>query len=356
MRRTGRIVVAFLWQVTRTTSRDSRSSQRRSSTAKRALGALALLGYLVAIIAVPAAYAQDDNTSGSTTEDQNASSVTAEEAADAQQLWFVELKNPPAADGTSLRTLKAEKDAFRDAARRAGIKYKERFAFDTLWNGLSVKLNDPSQFAKLGRLSMVNNLYPVGTVSLPKTETVSDPELLTALSMTGADIAHGEELGYTGKGVKVAVIDSGIDYDHPDLGGGFGSGKRVNKGYDFVGDAFNADPASPDFNPNPVPDPDPDDNCNGHGTHVAGIVGANGGVLGVAPDVTFGAYRVLGCEGSTNDDVMLAAMERTLADGMNVLNMSIGHAFQWPQYPTAQASDRLVNKGVSVVASIGNYG
>jgi subtilisin family serine protease len=49
-------------------------------------------------------------------------------------------------------------------------------------------------------------------------------------------------------------------------------------------------------------------------------------------------------------------MERVLADGMQVLNMSIGSSFQWPQYPTAAASDRLVNKGVSVVASIGNSG
>ena len=90
--------------------------------------------------------------------------------------------------------------------------------------------------------------------------------------------------------------------------------------------------------------------------HVAGIVGANGTVKGVAPGVTFGAYRVFGCDGSTTTDIMIAAMERALADGMHVLNMSIGSSFQWPQYPTAQAADRLVNKGVVVVASIGNSG
>jgi subtilisin family serine protease len=53
---------------------------------------------------------------------------------------------------------------------------------------------------------------------------------------------------------------------------------------------------------------------------------------------------------------MIAAMERALADGMQVLNMSIGSAYQWPQYPTATAADRLVNKKVVVVASIGNNG
>ncbi|HZF78875.1 MAG TPA: S8 family serine peptidase, partial [Rubrivivax sp.] len=126
-------------------------------------------------------------------------------------------------------------------------------------------------------------------------------------------------------------------------------------GYDFVGNAFNADPTSAAYNPVPTPDHNPDD-CGGHGTHVAGIVGANGAVKGVAPGVTFGAYRVFGCAGSTTADIMIAAMEMALADGMHVLNMSIGASYQWPQYPTAQASDRLVNKGMVVVASIGNSG
>ncbi len=54
---------------------------------------------------------------------------------------------------------------------------------------------------------------------------------------------------------------------------------------------------------------------------------------------------------------MIAAMEMALDDGMDVVNMSIGAAFWgWPQYPTAAASDRLVNAGVVVVASIGNSG
>ena len=121
---------------------------------------------------------------------------------------------------------------------------------------------------------------------------------------------------------------------------------------------FNADDTAASYNPVPSPDPNPDD-CAGHGTHVAGIVGANdatNGLKGVAPDVVFGAYRVFGCEGSTTADIMLAAMERAYKDDMDVLNMSIGSAFQWPQYPTAVAASRLVDKGMVVVASIGNSG
>ena len=129
-------------------------------------------------------------------------------------------------------------------------------------------------------------------------------------------------------------------------------------GYDFVGDAYDAAGSGAALVPHP--DPYPDD-CEGHGSHVSGIVGADpasaSGVKGVAPHVKFGAYRVFGCVGSTDSDIMIAAMERALADGMDVLNMSIGAAFQtWPEYPTAVASDALVDAGMVVVASIGNSG
>lgn len=269
-------------------------------------------------------------------------------------LWFVELNSDPTIEGTSLSVTKAEKKAFRDAARRAGVKYTERRAFDTLWNGLSIKI-DASQLSALTRLTGVKAIYPIETIAMPiPLEEATNPELFTALAQTGADVAQNE-LGFTGAGIKVAVMDTGIDYDHPDLGGCFGPGCRVVTGWDFVGDDYDANPANATYNPVPAPDDDPDD-CAGHGTHVAGIIGANGAVVGVAPGVTFGAYRVFGCNGSTESDIMLAAMERALADGMDVLNMSIGSAFQWPQYPTAVASDRMVNHGMVVVASIGNSG
>lgn len=278
------------------------------------------------------------------------------------EYWFVELNSKPTVEGTAIQVTKAEKKAFREAARRAGLQYTERMAYDKLWNGLSIKI-DKSQLDALVKLPGVKAIYPVDVIAMPiPYDDPYNPELYTALAQTGADIAQNE-LGYTGKGIKVAVMDTGIDYDHPDLGGdGVARSNstvfptdRVAYGYDLVGDAFNADPASPYYNLVTTPDPYPDD-CYGHGTHVAGIIGANGEVKGVAPEVTFGAYRVFGCQGSTTSDIMLAAMELAYADGMDVLNMSIGSAYQWPQYPTAVASDRLVNKGMVVVASIGNNG
>ena len=76
----------------------------------------------------------------------------------------------------------------------------------------------------------------------------------------------------------------------------------------------------------------------------------------MAPDVTFGAYRVFGCSGATSADVMLAAMERVYRDGADVLNMSIGENLQQLAAGArlAQAASRLVDKGVVVVAAAGN--
>lgn len=262
--------------------------------------------------------------------------------------WFVQLSSPPSADGTDAATLNNDLNAFRAAAAAAGIVYSERMSFQTLWNGVSVNASS-SQIAKLKSLPGVTAIYPVRKVYLDAKADSSGVDLASAIKMTGADVVQNS-LGFTGAGIKVAVMDTGIDYNHPDLGGCFGPGCRVAKGYDFVGDAYDAD-----TNPVPVPDNDPDD-CNGHGTHVSGIIGANGVAKGVAPGVTFFAYRVFGCEGSTSDEIMLAAMERVHKDKADVLNMSIGSPLAWPQAPTAQGADRLVKQGVVVVASIGNSG
>jgi subtilisin family serine protease len=100
----------------------------------------------------------------------------------------------------------------------------------------------------------------------------------------------------------------------------------------------------------------------GHGTHVAGIIGANGdfatgGVRGVAPKVSFGAYRVFGCEGSTSTDIVLAAMDRAITDHMDVVNMSLGESYMsWPSYPTSVAAQTMQKAGVILVAAAGNEG
>lgn len=269
--------------------------------------------------------------------------------------WFVELAGPPTARGVSPDAVAREQDAFRRAAGAARVEFKERFQYQTLWNGFSVETSAAAA-AKLRTVPGVKAVYPVVDFDAPPSpDTGSIGDVASAVEQTRADIARSA-LGLSGAGVKVAIIDTGIDYDHPDLGGCFGPGCKVAYGFDFVGDAYNSgDPA----NNVPVPDDDPDD-CNGHGTHVAGIVGASAagadGVTGVAPDVTLGAYKVFGCGGSSAADVIVAALERAYADGMQIVNQSLGAAFQWPGYPTAVAGDRLVERGVVVIASAGNSG
>ncbi|MFG3338363.1 S8 family serine peptidase [Glycomyces sp. NPDC048151] len=255
----------------------------------------------------------------------------------AAQVWLVELT-----EGAGASAL--------DAAAR-GLDYEVRHDFSRVWNGVSVE-TDPATARRLERLDLVEDVWSDVLLMGPATTTDDgpQPELAQAIQTTRAADAH--ERGITGEGVKVGVIDTGIDYTHPDLGGCFGSGCRVAYGTDFVGDDFDSD--DPEHS-EPAPDADPAD-CGGHGTHVAGIVGADGQVTGVAPDVEFGAYKVFGCNGSTSSEVIMQALEAALVDGMDVVNLSLGQSFQWPGYPTAVAADKLVEEGVTVVASMGNDG
>ena len=294
--------------------------------------------------------------------------------------WFVELASAPAVKGTSKAKLKAERDAFKANAAAEGVKVSERFAYDSLWNGMSVSVA-PSKIAALRSISGVKAIYPVHTVSLPDLPSEggggANLDMKNAVGLTGADIAQNE-LDIDGSGVTIAIMDSGLDYTLPEFGGCFGPSCKVRGGLDLVGDTYNATPTSPAFQPVPHPDGnplpcDPNDadraevlgagtSDAGHGTHVAGIAAADGRghsgeIVGAAPGAQLLAYRVFGCNGSTDTDVMIHAMELALADHADVLNMSIGSAFgNWPQSPEAVAADNLVDAGMVVVASIGNSG
>jgi minor extracellular serine protease Vpr len=317
----------------------------------RALAALLLALILAACATFQPAPRQESPLAFREVFPREAAPPAAPEAADyaPRDLWFVEFHSLPMVEGGQLAALSNERAVF--AAAAADIDYEERFSFSTLFNGLSLRVAE-TELAKLAALPGVKAVYPVNVYRVPETQEIA-PQMEFALGMTGADVAQ-TELGLSGAGISVGIIDSGIDYNHPDLGAGFGPGARVVAGFDFVGDDFDA------LNPDPerqVPNPNPDPmDCMGHGTHVAGIAGASGQVTGVAPGVTFGAYKVFGCEGTSPADIIIAAMEMALADGMDIVNLSLGATFDWPQYPTAVAADRLVDAGVVVVASIGNSG
>ncbi|KAJ3411267.1 hypothetical protein HDV05_002451 [Chytridiales sp. JEL 0842] len=183
-------------------------------------------------------------------------------------------------------------------------------------------------------------------------------------SLTGVNEAR-EKLGLTGKGIRVAVIDTGVYYLHPALGSGFGKGFKVGYGYDLVGDAYSW------MNNAIVPDNDPIDNCSesSHGTHVAGIIAGNTtGVAaagfvspvpftGSAPEVTIGAYRIFGCAADgTGSDVISAAIYRAAEDKSDVINLSVGGGPDYPESADCIAANRVARAGHIVVASNGNDG
>ncbi|KAK3843452.1 MAG: peptidase S8/S53 domain-containing protein [Linnemannia gamsii] len=162
--------------------------------------------------------------------------------------------------------------------------------------------------------------------------------------LTGVKEVH-DSLKLYGKGIKIGIIDSGIDYHHPALGGCFGPGCKVAYGTDFVGDDGRS------------PDDDPMTDCDGHGTHVAGIIAANDiDFIGVIPQATLGAYRVFGCQGGTSNDLIMKALLRAARDGMQVINLSLGGPGGWRQDREARLADELAKNGTIIVAAMGNEG
>jgi subtilisin len=143
--------------------------------------------------------------------------------------------------------------------------------------------------------------------------------------------------GVDTSGIGVAVVDTGIDLDHPDL--------NVVDAYDAVGEAGGEDSGG--------------DDLNGHGTHVAGTIGGIGnGVYGAAPGVDLYAVRVLDSAGSGTIADIIAGLEYVLSEpGINVVNMSLGGASDpSPPQPLQDAIEALEAEGVAVCIAAGNEG
>ncbi len=178
-----------------------------------------------------------------------------------------------------------------------------------------------------------------------RTMWATDAELANSwgVERIGAGIVH--DAGNKGEGVKVAVIDTGIDYTHPDLDGNYAGG------YDFVNE-----------------DDDPMDD-DGHGTHVAGIVAAedndvSGSVVGVAPGALLYSLKVLDATGSGTTLDLFEAMDRAVSEGMDIINMSLGWIgydsfFDWVFQSACMPGfgiDGTPYPGIVCVASAGNEG
>jgi subtilisin family serine protease len=205
-----------------------------------------------------------------------------------------------------------------------------RREFSRAFHGVSVELDD-AQAAAIRRMPYVKAVHEDKEV-----QVFADADT-TRLTRIGAERVWSE-LSVRGNGIDVAVIDTGVDYNHPALAG------RYAGGFDFVDG-----------------DSDPMDE-HGHGTHVAGIVaGTTAEVPGVAPEARLFAVRVLGEGGSGRQSDVVAGIEWAMdpngdgdySDRMDVANLSLGGRGD-ANDPTSQAADRAVAAGVVVVLSAGN--
>jgi minor extracellular serine protease Vpr len=387
-----------------------RSLTRRGQTGTRlrlsALLGLVVLG-LTVVVGVQAATSVDGEDFTSVSRFERIKPATISKVADWKPAWvasnrqatvILQMAGDPVAkrvgdarkQGKELT--KAEKDAIRaDLKRRQdAIKGQIQAAggrvladYQDAYNGIGVRiaLKDVASLSGLSGVQAVRigrNFHPDNTSGA---QYIGAPQVWT-------------DTGKTGVGVKVAVLDTGVDYLHANFGGpgtkaafdadnhtiiepgSFPTAKVVG-GWDFVGDEFDSssdDPAKTVAHP----DPDPID-CNGHGSHVAGTAAGfgvkdNGATYtgpynasiyssnnfrigpGVAPEASILAYRVFGCEGSTDEATLVAAIDRAVAEGADVINMSLGSPFGRTDEPSTVASDNAALAGTVVVTSAGNSG
>jgi minor extracellular serine protease Vpr len=250
-------------------------------------------------------------------------------------------------------------------------------------NGIKIRI-DHDQVESLKSLPGVTAVLPVRTYHLDNAESVP---------FIGAPQVWQGVPGYRGEGVKVAIIDTGVDYTQADFGGPGTvaaykaalaadtappdptlvgpDAPKVKGGIDLAGDAYDAtDPTSV-----PQPDANPLD-CNSHGTHTAGTLAGFGitpdgktytgpyntaaytqGFLvgpGVAPKADLYSIKVFGCAGSTN--LVVDAIDWAIDHDMNVISMSLGSDFGTAKDADEIAVRNATRAGIIVVAASGNAG
>lgn len=208
--------------------------------------------------------------------------------------------------------------------------------YDTLFNGLAVKASK-QEIEKLSDANFIKSIHTVRAYQTTVQTIVTNSDIKNYSHGT-----HPEELNetkYTGKGVNVAVIDTGIDYTHSDLATNYVGG------YDFV-----------DFDKHPMETTEEEGTPTLHGTHVAGIIAANGHMKGVAPHANLYAYRALGPNGQGTSIQVIAALEQAVKDGADIINLSLGNSINTSDFPTSIAVNKAVDLGVAVVIAGGNSG
>ena len=160
-------------------------------------------------------------------------------------------------------------------------------------------------------------------------------ELLLENSRPHIGAVYPSEIGIGGKTIKIAVIDTGVNFDHPDLLG-IGEDGKIVGGYDFIeNDNFPQD-------------------TNGHGTQVAGIIAADGEITGIAPKSKILAYRVSEDGEAVSSDLIIKAIKQAISDEADIINISLGVDIIHDEID--HAVNEAVKNGIVVVAAAGNSG
>lgn len=219
------------------------------------------------------------------------------------------------------------------------------------FNGIALNINESQAQKLLNESPYVKAVYKNLEVKAQLMDTVP----MIGVNNVWQIVKDARGRLVTGKGVNVAVIDTGVDYRHPDLGGSQSQGvfnAKVVGGKDIYNE-----------------DSDPMDD-NGHGTHVAGIIAANGSLKGVAPDAKIYAYKVLNENGkgyysgvqAAVDDVIKTLSDSDSSNDIDIINLSVGgycgsySTDCGPDNSLSQHIDEASRRGIAVVISAGNDG
>lgn len=243
---------------------------------------------------------------------------------------------------------------------KESIPFQIKHTYENVFNGVAMTI-PTNQINTLLQTGVVKRIWKDNVITLPKSELINEETSTSktippALPHLGVDKLHDEQIN--GQGIKVGVLDTGIDYNHPDL-------KDVYKGgFDFVdndADPMESTPADRLASGDP-------EYINGipfvteHGTHVAGTIASNPknnveyAMTGVAPKVDLYAYRVLGHYGSGLDSWVIAGIEKAVEDGMDVINLSLGNSMNHSLDATSVAINNAALSGVVPVIAGGNAG
>jgi minor extracellular serine protease Vpr len=262
----------------------------------------------------------------------------------------------------------AQQQKFEGELKVKGFKVKQGHKYNYTFNGMALKVK-ASELAELAALPGVQLVEPDLEVHALADKKLPEDSFSPAMNTSAPHLGVPAlwDLGIEGQNVKVAVLDTGIDYNHPEFEGVY------KGGYNFVTHNVPTDYTRPrDFNdpyettPEDRPANKPEVNANGnefwtsHGTHVAGTIAAQGknafGIKGLAPKIELYAYRVLGAYGSGATSGIIAGIDKAAAEGMDVMNLSLGGGSTSSTASDSIAINNAALAGTIAVVATGNSG